>query len=79
MPCNGKAHNALSTNERREPMTDKQSPRRIRVRGVRKNPPDLRALARAVIDYAQAQAEAEAQAQHLHDAAPEEPHTGDAA
>lgn len=38
--------------------------RRIHVRGVRREKPDLRKLARALIDLAQAQAEAEAEAQH---------------
>ena len=38
--------------------------RRIRVRGVRNGEPDLRKLARAVIDLAQAQAEAEAEKEH---------------
>ena len=38
--------------------------RRIRVRGVRHGAPDLRKLARALIDLAQAQAEAEAEQQH---------------
>ena len=38
--------------------------RRIRVRGVRNGEPDLRKLARALIDLAQAQAEAEAEKQH---------------
>lgn len=38
--------------------------RRIRVRGVRREKPDLPKLARALIDLAQAQAEAEAEAQH---------------
>ncbi len=38
--------------------------RRIRVRGVRHEKPDLSKLARALIDLAQAQAEAEAEAQH---------------
>lgn len=38
--------------------------RRIRVRGVRHKDPDLRKLARALIDLAQAQAEAEAERQH---------------
>jgi len=37
---------------------------RIRVRGVRNGTPDLRKLARALIDLAQAQAEAEAEQQH---------------
>lgn len=35
--------------------------RRIRVRGVAKDPPDLRRVARALIALAQAQAEADAQ------------------
>ena len=37
--------------------------RRIRVKGVRRQPPDLKKLARALVDLAQAQAEAEAQSQ----------------
>lgn len=44
-------------------MTRKQSDRRISIRSVRKNPPDLHKLGRALIALAQAQAEAEAQAQ----------------
>ena len=36
--------------------------RRIRARGIRQDPPDLRRLARALIALAEAQAEAEAQA-----------------
>ena len=40
--------------------------RRIRVRGVKRNPKDLRRLARALIELAQAEAEAEAQAAHEH-------------
>jgi len=42
--------------------------RRIRVRGVRREKPDLRTLARVLIDLAQAQAEAEAEAQHTQQA-----------
>ena len=38
--------------------------RHIRVRGQRRNPPDLRKLSRALIALAQAQAEADAEAQH---------------
>ena len=38
--------------------------RRIRVRGIRRERPDLSKLARALIDIALAQAEAEAQAEH---------------
>ena len=37
--------------------------RHIRVRAIRNSPPDLRRLARALIDLAQAQAEAEAAAE----------------
>jgi hypothetical protein len=39
-----------------------QTPRRISVRGVRREPADVRKLARAFIALAQAQAEADAQA-----------------
>lgn len=45
-------------------MSGKQRERRIVVRAIRRDPPDLRKLARALIDLAQAQAEAEAQAEH---------------
>jgi hypothetical protein len=48
-------------------VTDKRlNQRRIRVRAVRRDPPDLRKLSRALIALAlaQAQAEADAQAQH---------------
>lgn len=38
--------------------------RRVRVRGVRRNQPDLRKLGRALLDIAQAELEAEAQAEH---------------
>jgi hypothetical protein len=38
--------------------------RRVRLRGERHNDPDLRKLARALIDLAQAEAEAEAQAEY---------------
>ena len=36
----------------------------IRVRAIRKDPPDLRRLARALIELAQFQSEAEAEKQH---------------
>jgi hypothetical protein len=39
---------------------------RIRVRGVRRNPPDLKKLSRALIALAMAQAQAEAEAQAEH-------------
>jgi len=38
--------------------------RRIRVHGIRKDPPDLRRLARALIELAQLEVEAEAEAEH---------------
>jgi hypothetical protein len=46
-------------------MSDKEG-RRIAVRAVRREPPDLRKLSRALIELAleQAQAEADAQAEH---------------
>lgn len=40
--------------------------RRISIRSVRREEPDTRKLARALIAIVQAQAEAEAQAQHVH-------------
>jgi hypothetical protein len=40
--------------------------RRISIRSVRREEPDTRKLARALIAIVQAQAEAEAQAQHAH-------------
>jgi hypothetical protein len=44
-------------------MAKKEPGRRISIRSVRKNPPDLNKLGRAFIALAMAQAEAEAQAQ----------------
>ena len=41
-----------------------QSERRLRVRGVRRQPPDTRRIARVLLELAQAQAEADAQAEH---------------
>ena len=57
--------------------------RQIRVRAIRNSPPDLRRLARALIELAQAQAEVEAEAQaessakakRQKKAAPNPPHT----
>ena len=43
---------------RRQP---RRSERRISVRGVRRNPPNLRKLARALLAIAQAEAEAQAE------------------
>ena len=44
-------------------MTKKEPNRRISIRSVRKNPPDMGKLGRALIALAMAQAEAEAEAQ----------------
>ena len=44
-------------------MTKKEPSRRISIRSVRKDPPDLSKLGRALIALAMAQSEAEAQAQ----------------
>jgi hypothetical protein len=40
-----------------------QNDRRIRIRSIRKDPPDYRRLARALISLAEAQAEADAKAE----------------
>ena len=42
--------------------------RRIRVRGIRRGDPDLRKLARALIEIVQAEAEAEAEREHKNEA-----------
>jgi len=47
--------------------------RRIRVRAIRRDKPDLRKLARALIELAQAQAEAEAQKEHEQQSEEESP------
>jgi hypothetical protein len=46
--------------------------RRVRVRAIRGNPPDLRKLSRALIALAMAQAQAEADAQAEHQAKKDE-------
>ena len=46
--------------------------RRIRVRAVRRDPPDLKKLSRALIALAMARAQAEADAQAAHQAKPDE-------
>jgi hypothetical protein len=54
---------------------DKQPGRRITIRSVRRDPPDVRKLSRALIAlaYAQAKAEAEAEAQAEWEAARKRP------
>lgn len=51
-------------------MNKKGKQRRLRIRAVRRNPPDLKKLSRALIELAQAQAEAEAQAEHAEQVQP---------
>ena len=51
------------SNKRRSPASD----RRIRIRGVRRDPPDLKKLSRALIALALAQAQAEADARAGHE------------
>ncbi len=46
---------------------NKSNERRIRVRAVRRDPPDLKKLSRALIALAMAQAQAEAEAQAEHE------------
>lgn len=55
-------------------MSKKSSERRIRVRAIRRDPPDIKKLSRALIALAmaQAQAEVDAQAEHEKKTAPEE-------
>lgn len=53
---------------------EKPEPRRLRVRSVRRNPPDVRKLAGALIALAQAAAEADAETGHR--AHREKPATG---
>ena len=49
-------------------MGNKSNERRIRVRAVRRDPPDIKKLSRALIALAMAQAQAEAEAQAAHEA-----------
>jgi hypothetical protein len=47
--------------------SNKSNERRIRVRAVRRDPPDIKKLSRALIALALAQAQAEADAQAAHE------------
>jgi hypothetical protein len=51
----------MSTN--RSHRRKQKQERRLRIRSIRRNPPDLKKLAGALIELAQAQAEADAEAQ----------------
>lgn len=53
-------------NNRKRQQSKRSFQRRISVRTVRRDPPDLRKLSRALIALAQADAEAQAQAQAEH-------------
>lgn len=55
----------MSNNKNHKSSSPQQRERRISIRSVRREEPDTRKLARALIAIVQAQAEAEAQAQHL--------------
>jgi hypothetical protein len=48
-------------------LSNKSRPRRVRVRAVRRDPPDVRKLGKALLALAMAQAEAEAEAQAQHE------------
>lgn len=52
---------------------DKQPRRRITIRSVRRDPPDVRKLSRALIALAYAQAKAEVDAEAEHEAAGQKP------
>jgi hypothetical protein len=56
----------MSNNKNHRSKGDQRPERRISIRSVRREEPDTRKLARALIAIVQAQAEAEAQAQHAH-------------
>lgn len=53
----------MSKNDRSHRRKQRQE-RRLRIRSIRRDPPDLKKLAGALIELAQAQAEADAEAQH---------------
>ena len=53
-------------------MSNKSNGRRISVRAVRRDTPDLKKLSRALIALAMAQAQAEAEAQAEHEASEDE-------
>lgn len=48
-------------------MSSKRSARRIRIRAIRRDPPDVRKLGKALLALALAQAQAEADAQTQHE------------
>ena len=53
----------MSNKKNKPPAGDRQ----IRVRGIRRDPPDIKKLSRALIALAMAQAQAEADAQAAHE------------
>lgn len=53
-------------------MSNNTSKRKLTIRTVRREPPDLRKLSRALIALAIAQSEADAEAEAEHDDAPDE-------
>lgn len=53
-------------------MGTRRNQRRIRVRAIRRDPPDVRKLGKALLALAMAQAQVEADAQELHEKKSEE-------
>lgn len=51
------------SSKKKNQINRRRAQRQLRVRGVRRDPPDLRKLSRALIELAQAEAEREAQAE----------------
>jgi hypothetical protein len=66
--CDALTHHVIRGPGRSLFMSDKPKQRRVRVRGVRRVPPDIKKLSRALIALALAQAQAEADAQAEHEA-----------
>lgn len=56
----------MSNNKKQRENRSHRRERRISIRSVRREEPDTRKLARALLAIVQAQAEADAQAQHAH-------------
>lgn len=63
----------MSKNRRRPRKKPLRTERRIRVRSIRRSPPDLRRLSRTLIELAMAEAEAAAEADHAADANSDKP------
>ena len=53
------------TNNKKHMSRRQRRDHRVRIRSVRRNPPDLKKLAAAVIELAESQAEVDAEAEHV--------------